>query len=87
MAKYYVFHNENSFSTVNTKISAIHLRQDGIMFKHVEGISNPWFCYHILPDGSYELENGKKKIYKPSEVNLALKKFFYHTEESLLSDL
>lgn len=90
MPKYYCFRSKKSFFPDDTKSGILYLAKQvgGIVFRHVDGIPNPWFCYRVFPDGSYETKNGKKVVYKPSDIDKLVKEHFDgRKEKSLLRKL
>lgn len=83
MAKYYVFQSQKSFIKVDTKSYAVSLKkqrekegQKVVVFRHVDGIPNPWFCYLVNSDGSYRMKDGEKKVYKHDQVQTYLEMYF-----------
>lgn len=81
MAKYYVFTNETTFHTESSKKMALHSNNPElkkVVFRHLDGIPNPWFCNLINSDGTaLKDKNGVNKIFTHKTLTSYLKKFFH----------
>lgn len=67
---YYIFHSRNQFIKVKENVAKNSTRRL-LVFKHIEGIPNPWATNKVLKSGKLS-----KKKYNYSTSSKALDRFF-----------
>lgn len=83
MAKYYVFEDKDTFITVTRKHEAMHwMKQGRIVFQHIQGIPNPWYCYLLKENGRPVISRkDKPKVFKPSQIKPRIEKMLKQRAE------
>lgn len=88
MPLYYCYTSVKDFSKHRTKKEALRVAKEkkGLVFRQVDHILEPYFCYRVFSDGKYD---GKyhKTIYSHKRIKQILENHFGKKEESLLDDL